>query len=107
MQSDEKKVNDRKIYNLLGLMTKSRKLVSGSFMAERAVKDGSARLVIVSEDASDNTKKLFRNKCEFYQVPYYIFGNSENIGQAMGKEARVTLAVTDNGFAGSLKKLLD
>ena len=102
MQADE-----RKIYNLLGLMMKSRKLLSGSFMTERAVKDGSARLVIVSSDASDNTKKLFRNKCEFYEIPFYVFGNSENIGRAIGKEARVSLAVTDIGFTKSIQKLLD
>ncbi|MCL2052670.1 MAG: ribosomal L7Ae/L30e/S12e/Gadd45 family protein [Lachnospiraceae bacterium] len=88
-------------------MMKSRKLVSGSFMAERAVKDSSARLVIVSNDASDNTKKLFRNKCDFYQVPYYIFGSSEAIGQAIGKEARVVIAVTDPGFAKSIRKLFE
>lgn len=97
----------KKIYSLLGLMTKSRKLISGSFMTEKAVKDGSARLVVVSEDASANTKKLFRNKCEFYNVPLYIFGNSDEIGRAMGKEARVSLAVTDSGFAKSMEKLLD
>lgn len=96
----------KKIYNLLGLMVKSRNLLSGSFMTEKAVKEGLAKLVIVSEDASDNTKKLFHNKCEFYQVPLYLFGSSEKLGQAMGKEARVSLAVTDSGFAKSIEKLL-
>ena len=102
MQAEE-----RKIYNLLGLMTKSRNLVSGSFMTERAVKDGSAKLVIISYDASDNTKKLFRNKCEFYKIPLYFWGNSDDIGRAIGKEARVSLAVTDKGFTKSIQKLLD
>ena len=98
---------NKKVYNLLGLMTKSRNLVSGSFMVEKAVKDGSARLVIVSENASDNTKKLFRNKCESYQVPLYFFGNSEDLGKAMGKEERVAIAITNSGFAKSVKKLLE
>jgi len=107
MQSEARLYDYKKIYNLLGLMTKSRNLVSGSFMTERAVKDGSAVLVIVSEDASLNTKKLFQNKCDFYQVPLYVIGLSEDIGRAIGKEARVSLAVTDAGFAKSIKKLLD
>jgi ribosomal protein L7Ae-like RNA K-turn-binding protein len=97
----------KKILNLLGLAQKSRNLSSGSFMTERTVKSGKAKLVIVSDDAAENTKKLFRNKCEFYQVPFYIYGNSEELGHAMGKEARVSLAVTDAGFAGALRKLLD
>lgn len=95
-----------KIYKLLGLMMKSRNILSGSFMTERAIKDGSAKLVIVSNDAAENTKKLFRNKCEFYQIPFYIFGESDKLGKAIGKEARVSLAVTDGGFADTLEKLL-
>jgi len=97
----------RKVYNLLGLMMKSRKMVCGSFMTEKAVKDGSARLVIVSNDASDNTKKLFRNKCDHYQIPFYLFGDSDEIGKFLGKEARVSLAVVDEGFASSLEKLIN
>ena len=52
----------KKIASLLGLAAKSRNLVSGEYMTETAVKNGSARLVIVSEEASANTKKLFSNK---------------------------------------------
>ena len=31
-----------------------------------------AELVIVAEDASDNTKKKFQNMCDFYEVPIYF-----------------------------------
>ena len=103
----EDKNEDRKIYQLLGLMMKSRYLTCGSFMTERAVKDGSAKLVVISNDAADNTKKLFHNKCNFYRVPLYLFGESAELGKAIGKEARVSLAVTDEGFARSLRKLLE
>lgn len=95
-----------KILSLLGLATKSRNVVSGEFMTEKAVKSGEAMLVIVSEEASDNTKKKFRNMCEFYHVPFYIWGASEELGHAMGKEFRMSVAITDEGFAGSIIKLL-
>ena len=45
---------------MLGLAAKAGKIASGEFSTERAVKSGSAFLVIVSEEASENTKKLFR-----------------------------------------------
>ena len=96
-----------KIFSLLGLATRSRNLVSGEFSSEKAVKGGKAFLVIVADDASDNTKKLFRNASSFYHVPYFEFGTKTEIGHAMGKEMRSSLAVTDEGFAKSIIKQLE
>ncbi|MDO4556714.1 MAG: ribosomal L7Ae/L30e/S12e/Gadd45 family protein [Lachnospiraceae bacterium] len=91
---------------MLGLATKAGRVVSGEFMTEKAVKSGSAFLVIVSEEASDNTKKLFMNMSRFYKVPCYFFGTKEELGNAMGKEMRASLAITDPGFAKSIQKKL-
>lgn len=55
--------NHKKILNLLGLATKAGKTASGGFMTEKSVKGGKAFLVLVPEDASDNTKKMFFNMC--------------------------------------------
>ena len=55
-------MKQNKIYSLLGLAMRGRNLVSGEFQTEDAVKKGSAMLVIVAEDASANTKKLFHDK---------------------------------------------
>ena len=100
-------MKEKKVYSLLGLATRGRNIVSGEFMTEKAVKEGTAYLVIVGEDASDNTKKMFQNMCHFYQVPVYIFGKKNELGHAMGKELRASLAVTDSGLAKSLVKLLN
>ncbi len=97
---------DYKIYSMLGLATKAGRIVSGEFMTEKAVKSGTAYLVIVSEEASDNTKKMFTNMCRFYKVPLHIFGTKEELGAAMGKEFRASLALTDSGFAKSIQEKL-
>ena len=76
-------------------------------MTEKIVKSGGAYLVIVGTDASDNTKKMFQNMCEFYHVPLAIYGTKEELGHAMGKEMRASLAVTNAGFSKSLSKLLE
>ena len=47
-------MND-KVISLLGLAERAGKIASGEFAAEKAVKIGKARLIIVAEDASDNT----------------------------------------------------
>ena len=75
-------------------------------MTEKSVKSGTAKLVIVADDASDNTKKEFRDMCTFYKVPCYFFGTKEELGKSMGKEIRASLSITDDGFAGSIIKLL-
>ena len=65
---------------MLGMAAKAGKTASGEFMTENAVKSGEAALVIVAEDASDNTKKKFSNMCEYYKVPVKIHGTKEELG---------------------------
>ena len=96
-----------KVYSLLGLAVRSRNLVSGSFATEKAVKSGKAVMVIVSEDASKNTEKMFRNMCNFYHVPLFRFGRKEELGHAMVKDMRTSLALTDEGFARTIRKHLE
>ncbi len=99
--------NRKKILNLLGLATKAGKIASGEFMTEKSVKDGRAHLVLVSEEASDNTRKMFLNMCTYYKVPIYLFGKKEELGHAMGKEMRASLAVLDAGFSKALVKQIE
>lgn len=91
---------------MLGLAAKGRNVVSGEFQSESAVKDGSAMLVIVAEDASANTKKLFTDKCSYYEVPVYQYGTKETLGRAIGKDFRSSLAVIDAGLADEIIKYL-
>jgi ribosomal protein L7Ae-like RNA K-turn-binding protein len=96
-----------KVLSLIGLATKAGNIASGEFSTEKAVKEGKANLVIVAEDASDNTKKLFTNMCTFYKVPIYFYGLKTELGHAMGKEFRASLALLDKGFANAVIKKLD
>lgn len=96
--------NRQKILNLIGLATKAGKTASGEFSTEKAVKTGKARLVLVSEEASENTKKMFSDMCTYYKVPICYFGMKDELGHAMGKEMRASLAVTDTGLAGAIQK---
>lgn len=99
-------MND-KILSLLGLAARGRNLVSGEFSTEKAIKAGKASLVVVSREASDNTREMFTNKCAFYKVPIYFYGTKEELGRAIGKEMRASLAVTDAGLADSIMKRLE
>ena len=97
----------KKVYAMLGMAMKAGKVASGEFSTEKSVKGGQAQLVIVSEDASDNTKKMFSNMCAFYEVPRCICGTKEELGTAVGKAMRASLAVTDENFARAISKRLE
>lgn len=99
-------MNQNKILSLVGLAMKAGKVVSGEFSTEQAVKAGKAFLVIVSEEASDNTKKKFQNMCTFYEVPIYLYGSKIDLGAAIGKEFRASLAVTEQGLSAAIEKQL-
>ena len=87
---------------MLGIARAGRNLVSGEFATENSIRSGKAFLVIVASDASDNTKKLFANKCAYYRVPLVFYSDKEHIGKALGYEMRTSLSVTDEGLAASI-----
>ncbi len=95
------------VLSMLGLAKRSNNIVSGEFATEKAIKTGKAFLVIIAADASENTKKKFRDKCAFYEVPIAVYSDKENLGHCLGYELRTSAAVTDEGFAKSLMKKLD
>ena len=100
-------VMEKKVLSLLGLSAKSGNLVSGEFSTEKAVKEHKAALVVVAEDASDNTKKSFSNMCAYYHVPMIVFVDKETLGHAIGKQFRASVAVTQDGFAKAILKLTE
>ena len=100
-------MKQNKVLSLLGLAMRGHNLVSGEFQAVESVKTGSAMLIIIAEDASENTRKLFRNKCAFYEVPIREFGTKEILGRAIGKEPRSSIGVCDAGLAEAIIKQLE
>lgn len=94
------------VLSLVGIAKKAGKIAAGEFQTENAVKSGKASLVIVSQEASENTKKKFRNMCAFYEVPIFFYGTKTALGSAIGCEFRASLAVLDAGLSKSLEKQL-
>ena len=97
----------KQILSQLGIAMKAGKLVSGEFQVEKAVKEMKAHLVVIAEDASENTRKHFSDMCQFRQIPIRFFGKKEEIGNAIGKAYRASIAVTEKGFAESILKKVD
>ena len=99
-------VKNRILY-MISLCQKSGNIVSGEESCEKAIRTESAKLIIVAQDASENTKKKFKNSSEFYKVPIYFFSDKEELGHTIGKMFRAVLVITDEGLSSRIKNLLD
>ncbi|MCI6165004.1 MAG: ribosomal L7Ae/L30e/S12e/Gadd45 family protein [Lachnospira sp.] len=91
---------------MIGMAMKAGKVASGEFATEKAVKTGKAYMVIVASDSSDNTKKNFSDMCSYYNVPIYFFSDKEELGHAIGKQFRASLAILDEGLKNTIEKHL-
>ena len=96
-----------KIYGLLGLCQRAGKCKSGEFAVEKSIKSGKSFLVIIPEDASDNTKKKFRNMTTYRSVPYQELGPKETLGHQLGRSERSSISIEDQGFAQAMIKYID
>ena len=96
-----------RVLQMLGIAAKSGNVVSGEFSTEKAIKTGHACLVIVSQEASENTRKMFENMTEFYGVPMHVFGTKDELGRCIGKEFRASLAIIDENLAKAVETKLE
>lgn len=100
-------MSNNPICSLLSLAARGRNLVSGEFSTEKAIKEGRAYVVLIAEDASDNTKKHFTDMCSYRSIPCYFFADKDILGHAIGNEMRASLAVTNEGLAHSIVEKLE
>ncbi len=92
---------------MIGLASRAGRVKSGELTVEKTVKSGRGRLLLIAEDASDQTKKKLIDMCCFYHVPYRIFGTKEELGHWSGKAYRASICILDEGFAESVMKKMD
>lgn len=94
---------DRQL-SMVSLAMKAGKVLSGEFSVEKGLKEGRVVLCIVAEDASDNTKKKFRNMCNYRSIDIIVLSDKEQLGRTIGRQQRATLGITDEGFKKGILK---
>lgn len=100
-------MNDKDIYQFLGLAQKAGRLLSGADQLESGLKHKKGMLLLIAEDASERTAKEYRAAAEKSRIPWRAFGEKEKLGQALGKGVRTAVLVTDSGFANAVLAKLD
>lgn len=99
-------MDTKKIYSWISLAMRSGNIVSGDDTTLREVKKHKVKLVIIAEDASKNTKKLFLDKCSFRNIDCFEFGEKIQLGSSIGKSPRAVLGIMDANIANQVKLLL-
>ncbi len=98
-------MNDKTL-NFLGLCRRAGRLTLGNDAVVEEIKNGKARLVIVSGDISLNTEKKLRKVCNDYGVSCVKMKHSrDELSAALGRFC-ATGAVLDEGFAKKLAQLI-
>ena len=95
-----------KFFKMLGLATRAGRVCFGEGAVTDSIRQGKADLVILSYDASENTKKKFQNSCSFYKTELIEAEDRYSLGTACGKAFAVVLSVCDEGFAKKLQEIL-
>lgn len=92
----------------VGLARKAGKVVLGSDNVYEKMHTGSVCLVMVSSEASDNTKKKLKNRAEYTKMDIYVIDVSqEELGKSVGAELASCVGITDNNFKILITKSID
>src|SRR5690625_1966797 len=97
---------NRNYLNIVGLAYRARKCVTGEDTIVQHIRNKNVKLVLIANDISEQTKKKYTDKCKTFHVPYIEVDDRVTLGNAIGKSARVAIAILDEGFATKLQSLL-
>ena len=98
--------NKQKIYSYIGLAMRAGQVVSGDDTTLKELKKGKISLVIVADDASENTKKLFKDKSSYRKINQIYFSTNVELGLAIGKSPRAVIGIKDKSLASKITELM-
>ncbi len=96
-----------KFYNMLGFAMKSGNLVTGAHTCELNIPTKKISLLIIAQDASDNTKEKFKLLANSNNCKYIIFDTKENLSKAIGKYNRNVYGITNKKFSREIIKIYE
>ena len=95
----------RRIAGYLGLAQRAGKIAAGDSAAKTALIKGKACLLVLAEDAADSVKDDL-TALAGEEVPLLLWPDKADLGLVVGKSRRGALALTDEGFARAILKVL-
>lgn len=98
---------NKKVISYLGFAQKSGNLVSGVNTCTFSMAKGKVKLMLLSEDISENSEKKIMKEIRKHNVPYVQYGNSAELSHAVGAEGRNVFGLCDKNFAEVILKEID
>ncbi len=96
---------DNKILQLLGLARRGGKIVLGESNLPLLAKSKPI-LIFVANDASDNTKKRWKDKCTYYNKEYVVFASKNDFKLYLGLGNVSVLGLTEPNLIVKVQELL-
>ncbi len=93
-----------KILNNIGLCQRAGGIVSGEEMVVEELRQGKIFLIFLAKDAGTNTTKKIKDKAKFYNVEVNESYSSLELSNAIGKNGRMVLGISNKNFLNILKK---
>ena len=94
-----------KLLQMIGMAKRAGKLVSGGFLSEKAIKSGESRLIVLSRDISDESRKSITDSCKYHNVKYIEYADREQLGKIIGGGERTVVSINDSGFAEAVLRI--
>ncbi len=95
-----------KILNLLGLAERAGNVVYGNNACESALKMNKIKMLIISEEASDKTKKNYKFYAERYNIPIIFLGTIDELSKAIGQKNKAIIGIKDINIVKGIQKLI-
>lgn len=96
-----------KFFNFLGLAKRSGSVIEGYSKCDEERNRKNIFLFIISNDASNSTKKKFKNHCLTKNIVFIEDFSKEELGFSIGREEVKILAITDKNMANKLYTLYE
>lgn len=97
----------KKVLSYMGFAAKARKIAWGYNTTIFNIEKKIAKLVIIAEDISENSKKKIISKAETNSVPYRVYGLSDEMSIITGKSGKSIFCILDENFKKAILNEID
>lgn len=94
-----------KFISFLGIAKKAGKCIEGYNKCEEELRNNKCALIIVSKEASQNTREKFERMTSVRNIPIIIGCSGEDLSQILGRDKINIIGIIDTSMAAKLLEL--
>lgn len=98
---------ENKVKSYMGFAAKARKLVTGYNTCIYMMEKRRVKLILITEDLSENSVKKMVSAARNYAVPYRIYSDKATLSHITGNVDKGIYGITDENFAKVIMNGID